>query len=146
MPSLGIRLRRRVLRRYRQVPRTEADGTFSYSPVLLHAGSQTAMVLDNGSGFTAAGIASSSCCVESCGFDKPKLMTINLSDPCSCSLLCVAGVCGCCGPLRPRYKRLVDNIFPEDPKVRVAVNCLKCGGSLTVIHIIIRLNLLTIFI
>uniref|UniRef100_A0AAQ4Q7I3 Protein EFR3 homolog A n=1 Tax=Gasterosteus aculeatus aculeatus TaxID=481459 RepID=A0AAQ4Q7I3_GASAC len=29
---------------------------------------------------------------------------------------CVAGVCGCCGPLRPRYKRLVDNIFPEDPK------------------------------
>uniref|UniRef100_A0A3Q1IKK8 Protein EFR3 homolog A n=1 Tax=Anabas testudineus TaxID=64144 RepID=A0A3Q1IKK8_ANATE len=24
--------------------------------------------------------------------------------------------CGCCGPLRPRYKRLVDNIFPEDPK------------------------------
>ncbi|XP_077362052.1 protein EFR3 homolog A isoform X3 [Festucalex cinctus] len=26
------------------------------------------------------------------------------------------GVCGCCGPLRPRYKRLVDNIFPEDPK------------------------------
>uniref|UniRef100_A0A8D3DNF1 Protein EFR3 homolog A n=1 Tax=Scophthalmus maximus TaxID=52904 RepID=A0A8D3DNF1_SCOMX len=32
------------------------------------------------------------------------------------SLLSVAGVCGCCGPLRPRYKRLVDNIFPEDPK------------------------------
>ncbi|TNM97677.1 hypothetical protein fugu_013923, partial [Takifugu bimaculatus] len=28
----------------------------------------------------------------------------------------LAGVCGCCGPLRPRYKRLVDNIFPEDPK------------------------------
>ncbi|MBN3304324.1 EFR3A protein, partial [Amia calva] len=28
----------------------------------------------------------------------------------------VTGVCGCCGPLRPRYKRLVDNIFPEDPK------------------------------
>lgn len=27
-----------------------------------------------------------------------------------------AGVCGCCGALRPRYKRLVDNIFPEDPK------------------------------
>ncbi|XP_016385365.1 protein EFR3 homolog A-like isoform X1 [Sinocyclocheilus rhinocerous] len=26
------------------------------------------------------------------------------------------GVCGCCGPLRPRYKRLVGNIFPEDPK------------------------------
>ncbi|XP_068136188.1 protein EFR3 homolog B isoform X4 [Hyperolius riggenbachi] len=25
-----------------------------------------------------------------------------------------AGVCGCCGALRPRYKRLVDNIFPED--------------------------------
>uniref|UniRef100_A0A3Q1BGP3 Protein EFR3 homolog A n=1 Tax=Amphiprion ocellaris TaxID=80972 RepID=A0A3Q1BGP3_AMPOC len=32
------------------------------------------------------------------------------------SLSSVAGVCGCCGPLRPRYKRLVDNIFPEDPK------------------------------
>lgn len=33
------------------------------------------------------------------------------------SLSFLAGVCGCCGPLRPRYKRLVDNIFPEDPKV-----------------------------
>lgn len=31
---------------------------------------------------------------------------------------CVSGVCGCCGALRPRYKRLVDNIFPEDPEVR----------------------------
>uniref|UniRef100_A0A8C1NHK0 Protein EFR3 homolog A n=2 Tax=Cyprinus carpio TaxID=7962 RepID=A0A8C1NHK0_CYPCA len=28
----------------------------------------------------------------------------------------VSDLCGCCGPLRPRYKRLVDNIFPEDPK------------------------------
>ncbi|XP_017548021.1 protein EFR3 homolog B isoform X1 [Pygocentrus nattereri] len=27
------------------------------------------------------------------------------------------GVCGCCcGAFRPRYKRLVDNIFPEDPE------------------------------
>ncbi|XP_041927855.1 protein EFR3 homolog B isoform X1 [Alosa sapidissima] len=26
------------------------------------------------------------------------------------------GICGCCGALRPRYKRLVDNIFPEDPE------------------------------
>ncbi|XP_039380915.1 protein EFR3 homolog A isoform X1 [Mauremys reevesii] len=26
------------------------------------------------------------------------------------------GVCCCCAALRPRYKRLVDNIFPEDPK------------------------------
>uniref|UniRef100_A0A087XJF9 EFR3 homolog B n=1 Tax=Poecilia formosa TaxID=48698 RepID=A0A087XJF9_POEFO len=26
------------------------------------------------------------------------------------------GVCGCCWALRPRYKRLVDNIFPEDPE------------------------------
>uniref|UniRef100_A0AAY4B356 Protein EFR3 homolog B n=1 Tax=Denticeps clupeoides TaxID=299321 RepID=A0AAY4B356_9TELE len=25
-------------------------------------------------------------------------------------------LCGCCGALRPRYKRLVDNIFPEDPE------------------------------
>jgi len=31
---------------------------------------------------------------------------------------CDSGVCGCCGALRPRYKRLVDNIFPEDPEVR----------------------------
>uniref|UniRef100_A0A8C5B5N2 EFR3 homolog A (S. cerevisiae) n=1 Tax=Gadus morhua TaxID=8049 RepID=A0A8C5B5N2_GADMO len=34
----------------------------------------------------------------------------------TCVCLSVSGVCGCCGPLRPRYKRLVDNIFPEDPK------------------------------
>ncbi|XP_069377425.1 protein EFR3 homolog B-like isoform X2 [Paralichthys olivaceus] len=26
------------------------------------------------------------------------------------------GLCGCCWALRPRYKRLVDNIFPEDPE------------------------------
>ncbi|XP_044540239.1 protein EFR3 homolog A [Gracilinanus agilis] len=25
-------------------------------------------------------------------------------------------ICCCCGALRPRFKRLVDNIFPEDPK------------------------------
>ncbi|XP_053913392.1 protein EFR3 homolog A isoform X6 [Cuculus canorus] len=31
--------------------------------------------------------------------------------PCMC-----LGVCCCCAALRPRYKRLVDNIFPEDPK------------------------------
>ncbi|TKS76167.1 Protein EFR3 -like protein B [Collichthys lucidus] len=29
------------------------------------------------------------------------------------------GVCGCCGALRPRYKRLVDNIFPEDPEANM---------------------------
>uniref|UniRef100_A0A671UC23 EFR3 homolog B n=1 Tax=Sparus aurata TaxID=8175 RepID=A0A671UC23_SPAAU len=28
-------------------------------------------------------------------------------------MLCL---CGCCWALRPRYKRLVDNIFPEDPE------------------------------
>ncbi|XP_072542001.1 protein EFR3 homolog B isoform X2 [Salminus brasiliensis] len=29
----------------------------------------------------------------------------------------MSGVCGCCcGAFRPRYKRLVDNIFPEDPE------------------------------
>lgn len=26
-----------------------------------------------------------------------------------------AGCCGCCSALRPRYKRLVDNIFPVNP-------------------------------
>uniref|UniRef100_A0A8C1BZP1 EFR3 homolog Ba (S. cerevisiae) n=2 Tax=Cyprinus carpio TaxID=7962 RepID=A0A8C1BZP1_CYPCA len=31
-------------------------------------------------------------------------------------LLYLMCVCGCCGALRPRYKRLVDNIFPEDPE------------------------------
>nr|XP_061795239.1 protein EFR3 homolog A-like isoform X1 [Nerophis lumbriciformis] len=40
------------------------------------------------------------------------LTYVRSSDPVSLS----SGVCGCCGPLRPRYKRLVDNIFPEDPK------------------------------
>lgn len=40
-------------------------------------------------------------------------------------LLPSLGVCGCCGALRPRYKRLVDNIFPEDPEVRSSSNtCL----------------------
>uniref|UniRef100_A0A3Q3F9S6 EFR3 homolog Bb (S. cerevisiae) n=1 Tax=Labrus bergylta TaxID=56723 RepID=A0A3Q3F9S6_9LABR len=32
------------------------------------------------------------------------------------SILNSSWVCGCCGALRPRYKRLVDNIFPEDPE------------------------------
>ena len=36
---------------------------------------------------------------------------------CSWVFLAITGVCGCCGALRPRYKRLVDNIFPEDPEV-----------------------------
>ncbi|XP_053740467.1 protein EFR3 homolog B-like isoform X2 [Synchiropus splendidus] len=27
-----------------------------------------------------------------------------------------SGLCGCCWALRPRFKRLVDNIFPEDPE------------------------------
>lgn len=26
------------------------------------------------------------------------------------------GCCGCCSALRPRYKRLVDNIFPVNPQ------------------------------
>ncbi|XP_044306352.1 protein EFR3 homolog A isoform X2 [Varanus komodoensis] len=30
--------------------------------------------------------------------------------------MALAGVCCCCAALRPRYKRLVDNIFPEDSK------------------------------
>ncbi|TRY90980.1 hypothetical protein DNTS_023016 [Danionella cerebrum] len=57
------------MRSYRQVPRSEADGTFRYT----HTWERR-------------------------------------------SFLGRLGVCGCCGPLRPRYKRLVDNIFPEDPK------------------------------
>lgn len=36
----------------------------------------------------------------------------------SSGFICFVGVCGCCGALRPRYKRLVDNIFPEDSEVR----------------------------
>ncbi|CAH1255131.1 EFR3A [Branchiostoma lanceolatum] len=28
----------------------------------------------------------------------------------------MSGMCGCCGALRPRYKKLVDAIFPEDPQ------------------------------
>ncbi|KAF6720405.1 EFR3-like protein A [Oryzias melastigma] len=68
MPSFCVTVRRGILRRYRQVPRTEADGTFNYNR----------------------------------GSNRRGLLS--------------AGVCGCCGPLRPRYKRLVDNIFPEDPK------------------------------
>ncbi|CAB1330520.1 unnamed protein product [Coregonus sp. 'balchen'] len=35
----------------------------------------------------------------------------------SCKAL--RGLCGCCGALRPRYKRLVDNIFPEDPETNM---------------------------
>uniref|UniRef100_A0A8C6KRU0 EFR3 homolog Bb (S. cerevisiae) n=1 Tax=Nothobranchius furzeri TaxID=105023 RepID=A0A8C6KRU0_NOTFU len=35
---------------------------------------------------------------------------------CFLSFCSSLGVCGCCGALRPRYKRLVDNIFPEDPE------------------------------
>lgn len=27
-------------------------------------------------------------------------------------LWCFIGICGCCSALRPRYKRLVDNVFP----------------------------------
>ena len=45
----------------------------------------------------------------------PLSLTRRLSSP--VFLVAVAGVCGCCGALRPRYKRLVDNIFPEDPEV-----------------------------
>lgn len=28
----------------------------------------------------------------------------------------ITGCCGCCAALRPRYKRLVDNIFPVNPE------------------------------
>ncbi|KAG8198928.1 hypothetical protein JTE90_015136 [Oedothorax gibbosus] len=28
----------------------------------------------------------------------------------------MAGCCGCCSALRPRYRRLVDNIYPSDPQ------------------------------
>lgn len=33
-----------------------------------------------------------------------------------------SGLCGCCWALRPRYKRLVDNIFPEDPEVNTCTS------------------------
>lgn len=29
----------------------------------------------------------------------------------------MSGCCWCCSALRPRYKRLVDNIFPVNPQV-----------------------------
>ena len=29
------------------------------------------------------------------------------------------GCCGCCQALKPRYKRLIDSIFPDDPEVFV---------------------------
>lgn len=54
--------------------------------------------------------------------DNHNLCFIVVLSPVVCfkiSMFCVPGVCGCCGPLRPRYKRLVDNIFPEDPKVSI---------------------------
>lgn len=31
-------------------------------------------------------------------------------------LNCILGCCGCCSAFRPRYKRLVDNIFPVYPQ------------------------------
>ena len=31
-------------------------------------------------------------------------------------LIPVLACCGCCAALRPRYKRLVDSIFPADPQ------------------------------
>ncbi|XP_063186823.1 protein EFR3 homolog B isoform X2 [Chroicocephalus ridibundus] len=48
----------------------------------------------------------------------PALRLCAAGPACSWEMLHVAGagVCGCCGALRPRYKRLVDNIFPEDPE------------------------------
>lgn len=51
------------------------------------------------------------------------------------SVFSLPGVCGCCGALRPRYKRLVDNIFPEDPEVNEALlhvpklHAAPCCGS-----------------
>lgn len=38
MPSLCVYLRRGILRRYRQVPRTEADGAFNYSRAVNRRG------------------------------------------------------------------------------------------------------------
>lgn len=32
------------------------------------------------------------------------------------NFLYIPGCCGCCSALRPRYKRLVDNIFPVSPQ------------------------------
>ncbi|XP_051909593.1 protein EFR3 homolog B isoform X1 [Hippocampus zosterae] len=50
-------------------------------------------------------------------FERPFEVGVGLSVTCRFKLVSrEAGVCGCCGALRPRYKRLVDNIFPEDPE------------------------------
>ncbi|KAL9915193.1 protein EFR3 homolog cmp44E isoform X2 [Glossina fuscipes] len=51
-----------------------------------------------------------SCCFDS-GFELPELFDTfvqKCTDPGCC--------CGCCSALRPRYKRLVDNIFPVNPE------------------------------
>ena len=37
----------------------------------------------------------------------------------------MAGLCGCCGALKPRYKQLVDNLFPADPKEGLVKNNLE---------------------
>lgn len=33
----------------------------------------------------------------------------------------LVGCCGCCSALRPRYKRLVDNVFPDNPQVYILI-------------------------
>lgn len=56
-------------------------------------------------------------CLQSVRAGFPGLLTLPGGLRSWVFLLAVPGVCGCCGALRPRYKRLVDNIFPEDPEV-----------------------------
>uniref|UniRef100_A0A673I345 EFR3 homolog Bb (S. cerevisiae) n=1 Tax=Sinocyclocheilus rhinocerous TaxID=307959 RepID=A0A673I345_9TELE len=51
-------------------------------------------------------------------------------------------VCGCCGALRPRYKRLVDNIFPEDPEVRAFPLSQLHSSERVYLHYVINVFLL----
>ncbi|KAF2352010.1 Armadillo-type fold [Trinorchestia longiramus] len=46
-----------------------------------------------------------------CGVVIPSQRT-----PLAYKFLIMAGWCGCCGALRPRYRRLVDNIYPANPE------------------------------
>jgi hypothetical protein len=44
-------------------------------------------------------------------------LPVNIFNPVD-ELLFLVELCGCCSAFKPRYKRLVDSIFPADPQVR----------------------------